>query len=314
MSGVELHILEDGETVPMLRLGRRPMHVGRAPDNDLVVAERTVSSRHATVWIESGRIWLRDQGSKNGTYINDKRIRGAVEVKTGDEVRFGLTSKLTVHGSVSEAMPVPRSLLVEDVAHNVRFPVHGQRFFIGASENADLRIDDPEAEALIFFHGDGEIWLGTYEHEGPIELGNEFDLGGRTFRVIEVESAYTLTFEASPTRFPYRLRVTLNGVSGPEAEIEDPGSGNKHTIAAENRAILLYVLGKAAADESDDSWCADESVARDIWGRKGAADTNGLHVLVHRLRKELKKAGFDPWFIEKRRKAIRIALDEVEVR
>ena len=52
---------------------------------------------------------------------------------------------------------------------------------------------------------------------------------------------------------------------------------------------------------------------RDVWGKKGSADANGLHVLVHRLRKELKEAGFDPWFIEKRRKAIRLALREVEI-
>jgi hypothetical protein len=129
----------------------------------------------------------------------------------------------------------------------------------------------------------------------------------------------TLVTEAA-VQFPYRLTVTLDGVSGPEAVLEDATSGTRHVVAAENRAVLLYVLAKRNIEArkrgedvrvSEETWCNDEEVARDIWGKKGTSDANSLHVLVHRLRKEIKKAGFDPWFIEKRRKAIRVALQDV---
>ncbi|MGK0347601.1 MAG: hypothetical protein ACI855_003688, partial [Myxococcota bacterium] len=49
-----------------------------------------------------------------------------------------------------------------------------------------------------------------------------------------------------------------------------------------------------------------------VWGR-GAGEDNKLHVLVYRLRNELKKAGFDPWFIEKRRKYIRARIAGAEI-
>ena len=47
--------------------------------------------------------------------------------------------------------------------------------------------------------------------------------------------------------------------------------------------------------------------------RASSQSPTHLHVLVHRLRKEIERAGFDPWFIEKRRRAIRVWLPEVRV-
>jgi hypothetical protein len=47
-----------------------------------------------------------------------------------------------------------------------------------------------------------------------------------------------------------------------------------------------------------------------VWGR-GRKTANHLNVLVHRLRGQLEEAGFDPWFVEKRRGGIRIRCREV---
>lgn len=107
-------------------------------------------------------------------------------------------------------------------------------------------------------------------------------------------------------------------MAGAEARLRDTHLDETHTVSAENRAILLWVLAKERkealeAGDEDGGWCADADVATAVWGKRGTADANSLHVLVHRLRKELKKAGFDPWFIEKRRKAIRIALQHVNL-
>jgi pSer/pThr/pTyr-binding forkhead associated (FHA) protein len=65
--------------------------IGRSPAADFVVADRTVSSRHAVLDYD-GRAWtLRDAGSLNGTYVNGWRLAGPIRVGPGDELTMGDT-------------------------------------------------------------------------------------------------------------------------------------------------------------------------------------------------------------------------------
>jgi len=51
-----------------------------------------VSRRHATVTVDdSGRATIRDEGSTNGTFVNDDRAIPGTEVRLvdGDRLRFG---------------------------------------------------------------------------------------------------------------------------------------------------------------------------------------------------------------------------------
>ncbi|MCB9665370.1 MAG: FHA domain-containing protein [Alphaproteobacteria bacterium] len=315
---VQLFVLRSGEEIPGLTLGSMPLYVGRSPDNHLVVPDATVSTRHAAFWVEGGRAWVRDCGSRNGTFLNDRQVQGACAVRDGDRVRLGTSTALVVRGQVAEQGPLASGTLrlLEDVEAEVCYPLITERFIIGDSELADLRLDQgAEEEASLTVHPDGEIWVSTFDSERALDVGDTFSVGGRQFRVVDSATSATATHDASTMRFPYKLEITLDGVQGAQAEITDPRSGRSHVIDAENRAVLLYLLGRQASQAKDDpavdSWCADEDVAVGIWGRKGTSDANSLHVLVHRLRKELKKAGFDPWFIEKRRRAIRLSLDDV---
>lgn len=50
--------------------------IGRSEDNDLVLTDETISSRHAIYAPDpkTGRPTLQDQESTNGTWLNDKRL------------------------------------------------------------------------------------------------------------------------------------------------------------------------------------------------------------------------------------------------
>jgi uncharacterized protein YkwD len=63
--------------------------IGSAPGNDLVVADATVSRRHATIVRRDNRMRLADLGATNGTYVNGTRIVRPVDLSDGDEIRFG---------------------------------------------------------------------------------------------------------------------------------------------------------------------------------------------------------------------------------
>jgi pSer/pThr/pTyr-binding forkhead associated (FHA) protein len=61
---------------------------GRNPDCDLVLSQGHPSRRHAEVSLEEGRVWVKDLGSANGTFVNDRQITDRTALNAGDRVRF----------------------------------------------------------------------------------------------------------------------------------------------------------------------------------------------------------------------------------
>ncbi len=63
--------------------------IGRAEDCHLRPRSDTVSRHHCVLLIENGLVLVRDLGSKNGTFLNDQRVRPESEAKNGDRLRIG---------------------------------------------------------------------------------------------------------------------------------------------------------------------------------------------------------------------------------
>jgi hypothetical protein len=77
---------------PCLLLPRREaVVIGRSPASDFVVADPTVSHRHAVLRHTDDTWTLADAGSTNGTFVNGWRIAEPIVVRPGDEVLFGLS-------------------------------------------------------------------------------------------------------------------------------------------------------------------------------------------------------------------------------
>lgn len=64
--------------------------IGRA-DCDVVLADPDVSRRHAVIRAIDEALAVEDVGSRNGTFVNGRRIEETTVLATGDEVRFGNT-------------------------------------------------------------------------------------------------------------------------------------------------------------------------------------------------------------------------------
>lgn len=72
-------------------LGARRVTIGRASSNDIVLSDQFSSGCHAAVVPTERGYALVDQGSKNGTFVNGRRVTGEVELARGDEVLIGST-------------------------------------------------------------------------------------------------------------------------------------------------------------------------------------------------------------------------------
>jgi hypothetical protein len=311
-----LKVIRNGEVVLEWPIGPRPVTLGRGDSNDLVFSDSTVSWHHAVVWQDGGGLWLRDLRSTNGTWLNEHKMSGAERIADGDQLRLGDEVTLRVHAAAVAGAPGARSYAVEDVEAGIRLPFPHDRFHIGTAADADLRLSiGPERAATLIRHVNGEIWLGTDEDERQLEVGDLFEAGGRKLAVREVPESHVPTDLAALDRYGYRLEARLDGPIGPEATLDDP-NGHRFQVNGGNRAILLYLLGKRHVDDAEKlpaerGWCTDEEIQSGLWGRQG--DDNKLHVLLYRIRADLRKAGFDPWFIEKRHRHVRARLSRVKV-
>jgi Protein of unknown function (DUF3662)/FHA domain len=91
----------DGTTRTIIFDGR-PLTIGRAPDNVLVVRDGRASRHHARIDGRRGTLILTDLGSTNGSFVNDRRV-DSVALGAGDRIRIGTTSLLIE--ALGEDMP-----------------------------------------------------------------------------------------------------------------------------------------------------------------------------------------------------------------
>ncbi|MDG6106220.1 FHA domain-containing protein [Dactylosporangium aurantiacum] len=75
----------------------RRTRIGRAPDNDIVLADLQVSRYHAELVRTDGGLRLVDLGTRNGSFVNGRRV-GEADLRSGDLLSFG-RHQLVVDGA-----------------------------------------------------------------------------------------------------------------------------------------------------------------------------------------------------------------------
>ena len=70
-------------------LGNPVTRMGRAVENEIVILDKRSSREHAVIRREGRKLILEDQGSTNGTYLNEERLLNPVQLRDGDQVRVG---------------------------------------------------------------------------------------------------------------------------------------------------------------------------------------------------------------------------------
>src|SRR4051812_48894373 len=82
-------IVVNGMRYPVPAQGLR---IGRAPENDVVLADPNVSRQHLVIWTTPRGAFLRDLGSQNGTFLDGRKVGSGPEgVPVGAMVRIGIT-------------------------------------------------------------------------------------------------------------------------------------------------------------------------------------------------------------------------------
>lgn len=83
--------IQQGENVDYKIVDDSSFTVGRSLDATIAFGDPDISRIHLIVTLKHDRIWIEDQGSANGTFVNDQKIpaQKTVSVEPGDKVKVG---------------------------------------------------------------------------------------------------------------------------------------------------------------------------------------------------------------------------------
>jgi hypothetical protein len=312
----ELCLVDGGVVRHVEPVGPHGVRLGRAPGNDLVLSDPAVSGHHAAVGWDGAQLVLTDLASRNGTTVAQRAVTGRVVLTDGDVIILGDRVQLRVR--LAEASrPVPAWEL--EVGGAVRLPIRRDRMRIGSSPASDLLLPGTAPTVATLLVVGDEVHLATDDDDVALEEGVPTRVGGTTLCLRRVDAALAATVPVTRTTYAYHLEAAITGPTGPTATLSDAETGRAHQITAENRALLLWILGRRWRDEEVRStqsrgWCSDEELLAGLWGREGSGgDPTRVRVLLCRLRRELDDAGLDGACLEKRQGHLRLRLASVNL-
>jgi pSer/pThr/pTyr-binding forkhead associated (FHA) protein len=102
-------IKEDGDTKEF-PIGEGKTTIGRQEDCELRIPLAEISRKHATVIVGEDKVTVRDTGSANGTYVNNRRV-SEQDLKAGDHVVVGpVVFTVRINGEPADVKPVKTKL------------------------------------------------------------------------------------------------------------------------------------------------------------------------------------------------------------
>lgn len=113
-----LHVQSGDDEVRVIEIADRATSVGRADDNDVVLAEQKASRRHCTFRPFAGGWRVVDEQSSNGTWLGGKPVLAA-RLQPGDEIEIGETVITFV---AQPAEQPPRGLVRARRSRKIRMP------------------------------------------------------------------------------------------------------------------------------------------------------------------------------------------------
>ncbi len=166
-------------------IDRDTVSVGRLPSNDIVLFDSNVSRNHFIIKKESNGYYLYDNGSSNGTFLNDAKLRQRTKLKNLDKIAAGntiltfteeeLTTLKEVSSSEFNNIALSPSKLsntyfntIFSVARDGIYPQDKAYFFSSTIKSLCNAVKAEYGAILLIDKATGELMLQATNHEnGP---------------------------------------------------------------------------------------------------------------------------------------------------
>ena len=275
-----LRRIRDGATFPLAAQSL----IGRSPACQIRLDDRYVSSEHAKL-IWTGTKWqLRDLGSRNGTFVDGRRVEPGrpVLISMGSQLGFGESE---VGWELIDA--TAPSALATSTTDGRRRTALGELLVLPDDDAPLVSIyPDPAGSGWVVEDADGET--SVVQDQTVITVGSQawrLDLPVMSEATPMVTVAQTLEnvhlrLAVSPDEEKVVISVMLRG------EVT-------HKLEPREHSYLLLTLARARLDDAhkpagEQGWRDVEALTRML-----KLDPNALNVSIHRARQQLARTGLE---------------------
>jgi hypothetical protein len=295
-------LLENTESGWRYTLGGRCL-LGRHPGCDIRLEEARVSGEHASLHWRADLWELRDLGSRNGTFLEGRRLASGERVQLEVEQCFMLGRDGPEFRLLEAGPPAARAR-------------HLARQEVREASGVLLLPDDEAPLASLFLDGSGRWVLELGESQRYVTDQERLRLGNDEWS-LELPMATHATLDGdAPALGDLHLRI---GVSRDEEHVAVTVVHGGKDLALPSRSYhyLLATLARIrlkehALSEAEQGWVDRETLCRML-----AMDGNKLNVDIHRMRKQLDLLGIqDAANVVERRQGtgqVRLGVRSIEV-
>ena len=285
-----------------------PAHtlIGRSPACFVQLDVEHASKEHAVIKWSSGQWNIKDLGSRNGTYVDGRRLNPgeAYPLLVGQRVAFG-------------RMEDPWFL--DDDSPPVAMALHLGTRVVRESQGGLLALPDDERPEVVVVQRPGGEWAVEASSEGDdAVVANDrqtFDVGGVLWCLLlpdPQESTPLLPAALSIESVLFRFGVSLD-----EEHVTLTLVAPNHEVALQARDFnyVLLTLARARLEEQDKPPGERGWIDREVLLKMLRMRSTALNVAIHRARQRLLEVGLvgAPGIVEVRRRGRRFGSDRIEI-
>lgn len=149
--------------------------VGRHPDQDMQILDRVVSKEHAHVERQAdGTYAVRDNGSRNGTFVNGVIVQGQQRLHDGDRITVGSTEIVYHEGTRTDPLAGRVTIHTDNIQTHIRSRM---------AETSDRFLPEGQVHDVNVLRRDYEKLRISYELSNSI--GVEMDLDNLLSKILD---------------------------------------------------------------------------------------------------------------------------------
>jgi pSer/pThr/pTyr-binding forkhead associated (FHA) protein len=152
--------------------------IGRDPQCQLRPASASISKQHCGIFLQNGKVIVRDYGSTNGTFVNEEQIAGDREVTDNDHLKAGpLEFRIRIEPAAESNVTEPAStagVKAPTAKAPAAQPVAAKAAAAKAATPAPQPAEEPDADqlaAMLLGMDDGESGSSDQTAESRIPDG-----------------------------------------------------------------------------------------------------------------------------------------------
>ncbi|MBT8495643.1 MAG: GGDEF domain-containing protein [Deltaproteobacteria bacterium] len=218
-----LLVLAGANTGEMISFGADRVTIGRSEHSDVQLRDSGISRRHCNFIREGTRFKVEDLDSRNGTYVNGKRISRAI-LEDGDKVQLGRSTilRFSLQDRLDETF---QKQLIDSALRDGMTKAYNRRYFLDRLDS-EFKFSERHEQPLVllildldhfksvndtFGHLAGDAALTAFAEVIQAQIRNEdvfARYGGEEFAII----SRSIDLEGA-TIFAERLRRAVEGIT-----------------------------------------------------------------------------------------------------